>query len=306
MHDLVTSGRISLRMLRYFYQVAISGHFGRAAQELNISKSPMSIQIKELETALGVALFERDSRNVMLTPAGHVLKAECERLFEALDQAITNTQKQGRQEASTLRFGIVSSAFLDGFAEFLEAFKAERPDCTISFTEQSPTQQKEELLAGSIDIGVCRYGDTTNVIDLSAAVLAKHKLGVALPPNHPLKDRRVVSLSELADEKLVVLDRSMTAETQQVLDAFEAAGVNANVAYEVQEPSTMLSLVSSGLAVALISDSFRNMSAASLRFVRLKEDYPGDLCALYANSNKSEVLHAFLQFVALHPLPGIK
>ncbi|WP_242011133.1 helix-turn-helix domain-containing protein [Vibrio furnissii] len=65
---LPLSQRITLKMLRYFYQVAQCQQFSQAAEQLNITKSPLSAQIKELEQALGVVLFERDTRNVRLTP----------------------------------------------------------------------------------------------------------------------------------------------------------------------------------------------------------------------------------------------
>lgn len=72
--------RVTLKMLRYFHEVASQGHFSRAALRLNVSKSPLSAQIKELESLLGVTLFERHTRQVNLTPTGCLLQAECDRL----------------------------------------------------------------------------------------------------------------------------------------------------------------------------------------------------------------------------------
>ncbi|KZK75342.1 HTH-type transcriptional regulator BenM [Pseudovibrio sp. W64] len=305
MHDLITSGRITLRMLRYFHQVSVSGHFGRAAEELHISKSPMSIQIKELEVALGLSLFQRDSRNVSLTAAGRVLKRECEQIFNTLDYAITNTQRQGRAENSTLSIGMVSSAFLDGFANLLSDFKSKHPDCSLNFTELAPNQQKEALDGGIIDLGICRYGDTLNEPALNSKVLVRENLTLAVPSTHPLKDRRVVGLEELKDEEMAVLDRSMSNSTPFLIARCKDQGFYPKAAFEVQEPSTLLALVASGQAIALVSDCFRSQKSKNVRFIRLKEDIPADLCAIYKKNYETDILRKFLQFIEFDYKPQI-
>lgn len=76
-NENVLDGRITLKMLRYFYGVSQCMHFGQAAAQLNISTSPLSAQIKELESVLDVTLFERTTRHVELTEVGLLLKQEC-------------------------------------------------------------------------------------------------------------------------------------------------------------------------------------------------------------------------------------
>ncbi|KZL22116.1 HTH-type transcriptional regulator BenM [Pseudovibrio axinellae] len=305
MHDLINSGRITLRMLRYFHQVAVSGHFGRAAEELHISKSPMSIQIKELEGALGLSLFHRDSRNVSLTATGRALKLECEQVFNALDNAITNTQRQGRAENSTLSIGIVSSAFLDGFANLLSDFKAKHPDCSLNFTELAPNQQKEALHGGVVDLGICRYVDTLNEPTLNSRVLVKENLTLAVPNTHPLKDRRLVALAELKDEEIAVLDRTISNSTPFLVSKCKEHGFYPKMTFEVQEPSTLLALVASGQAIALVSDCFRSQKSKNVRFIRLKEEIPADLCAIYKKNYQTPILNKFLQFIEFDYKPQV-
>ncbi len=284
-------------MLRYFHQVAMSGHFGRAAEELNISKSPMSIQIKELEVALGLSLFDRDSRNVTLTAAGRVLQRECEQIFNTLDFAIRNTQKRGRAENAVINIGMVSSAFLEGFGNLLSDFKSKHPECSLNFTELAPNQQKEALNDGIIDVGICRHCDTLNEPALNSRVLVKENLTLAVPNTHPLKDRRAVALEELKDEEMAVLDRSMSNTTPFLIAKCKERGFYPKAAFEVQEPSTLLALVASEQAIALVSECFRSQKAKNVRFIRLKDNIPTDLCMIYKKAQETDVLRKFLHFI---------
>lgn len=83
------SGRINLKMIRYFLAVSEELHFGKAAERLHISQPPLSLQIKELENTLGFSLFIRDSRNVVLTLAGEMMQAEMKEVFENIENSLS-------------------------------------------------------------------------------------------------------------------------------------------------------------------------------------------------------------------------
>ena len=102
--------RIELRHLRYFLAVADTLHFGRAAERLCMSQPPLSQAIQQLEDALGVAVFERHSRKVALTPAGQALLAPARQLLADLHAAIGAAQAAARGERGLLRVAYVGSA----------------------------------------------------------------------------------------------------------------------------------------------------------------------------------------------------
>ncbi|MCV6021159.1 LysR family transcriptional regulator, partial [Escherichia coli] len=91
-----------------------------AAENLNITNSPLSNRIKELEEVLNVKLFERDSRNVMLTEAGRLLESKCQLIFQTLDVSLNQVQQVGLNQRNILRVGVVSSAFWGGFDRLLQ------------------------------------------------------------------------------------------------------------------------------------------------------------------------------------------
>jgi DNA-binding transcriptional LysR family regulator len=93
---------MELRQLRYFVTVAEELHFARAAERLHIAQQSLSFQIKQLEQELGTALFERTTRHVELTAAGHAFLKEIEIVFEHLQKAAEHARKVGRGEAGRL------------------------------------------------------------------------------------------------------------------------------------------------------------------------------------------------------------
>lgn len=111
---------MELRHLRYFLAVAKELHFGRAALGLQMAQPPLSQQIKQLETELGVMLFARTKRKVELTAAGQVFQQEALQLFTQLEQGIKKTQQAARGEVGKLEIAFVSSAMYSLLPDYLK------------------------------------------------------------------------------------------------------------------------------------------------------------------------------------------
>src|ERR1700761_5511023 len=98
-------GPVELRQLRYFVAVAEELHFGRAAERLHMSQSPLSRAIRELEHAAGVVLFVRTTRRVELTPAGSLLLERARRALAEIDGALADARHMTRADDGALRLG---------------------------------------------------------------------------------------------------------------------------------------------------------------------------------------------------------
>ena len=105
---------MDLRHLRYFLAVAQEGHFGRAAEKLNIVPPALSMQIKALEEELGGPLFIRTSRKVELTEAGKLLQTEAQRTLEQAEHARLTVQRSMRGETGLVRVGFAGNAVFSG------------------------------------------------------------------------------------------------------------------------------------------------------------------------------------------------
>ncbi|HHQ4767325.1 LysR family transcriptional regulator [Aeromonas veronii] len=273
--------RVTLKMLRYFHAVASHGHFSRAAQQLNVSKSPLSAQIKELESLLGLTLFERHTRQVSLTATGRLLQAECTLLFDVLESGLNRVVQAGRMERNQIRIGLVSSIFWAGFGEVIRQCHQRYPVLEITFTELSPERQKQALANNEIDLGLARFADTVNIHPLLAETVYRESMVLVVSDEHPLRDRKLVSLPELAGEQFVLMSRANSSSTDLIINACLVEGFYPHLNQEVVEPNTLMAVVATSQQVALVPASYARQKWPHVRFIRLEQAIPADLCVLY-------------------------
>ncbi|PKG56023.1 LysR family transcriptional regulator [Shewanella sp. GutDb-MelDb] len=293
-NENVLSGRITLKMLRYFYAVSQCMHFGQAATQLNISKSPLSAQIKELESVLDVTLFERTTRHVQLTDVGLLLKQECGLLFELFGDSINKVAKAGRALDNTINIGLMSSIFWAGFGSVLREFKKSYPQYTFNFIELSPEKQKQALIKHRIDIGLARFADTRNIYPLSERLLYAEPMCVLVSDEHPLKMNQSLSMDDLINEEFVFMNRTNSASTDMIIERLVDSGFYPKVTQEVIEPTTLMAVVATSTMVSIVPQSYRQHQWHNVCFIPLKEMILADIYAIYDSRSERESVNAFL------------
>ncbi len=193
------------RDLRYFVAVATELHFTRAAEQLYVSQPALSKQIRMLERTLGTALFERDKREVRLTPAGRVLLPHARRVLEAWDTACTAMEEVRRTQQSTLVVGMSTSPGRGGLlAAIRSRFSLEHPEVTITLRQVGWADPTAGLADRTSDVAFVwlplpqpsRYRWT---------VVVEEPCLVAMRDRHRLADRSTVDFDELADEPFLAL-----------------------------------------------------------------------------------------------------
>src|SRR3954471_1131694 len=142
-----------LRQLRQFIAVAEHLHFGRAAAALHISQPPLSRSIQDLETRLGVMLFERTRRRVELTAARAWFLEEARHVLARLEHASRSVAARAAGGAGTLRIGFVTIADYSVLPALLSRFKAANPATSLGLRELVTEAQLEALAAGDLDLG---------------------------------------------------------------------------------------------------------------------------------------------------------
>ncbi len=280
--------RIDLKLLRYFIAVAEELHFGRAAVRLNMSQPPLSIHIKELEQQLGTLLFVRHSRSVALTHAGKVLMEESRRLIESTNQALARVEKIGRGEAGRIELGVVGTAMWGRMRPMMHRFLKENPNVDVIFREKSPGLQMALLERRELDAGIWRMA-TALPERFSAQRLYEASFLVAMPEDHLLAACDCVPLDALRNEYFVTLP-SVHSDWAFLQIVCQKAGFTPMIVREVVEPQTVLAMISMGMGITLMADSYAQMNWPGVVFRPLEERIAADLYLVYEHQQVTPVL----------------
>ncbi|MBU3065425.1 LysR family transcriptional regulator [Nocardia sp. NEAU-G5] len=202
---------MEIRQLRFFVTVAEELHFGRAAAREHIVQSALSQQIQRLERELGVALLERTTHYVRLTPAGDVMLSETRRILHNLDHAVAATR--AATVAAELRVAVGDASF-DTMPLILDAVRDHLPALIeIHHVEAGVPEQYRLLAEGRLDIGIGRAAHAPNGI--ASQIVRLDPMGVLVGDGHRLGDRDAVAVADLADTALLFADETRAPEYNQ-------------------------------------------------------------------------------------------
>ncbi len=197
---------VDLRRLRYFVAVAEERHFGRAAARLHMSTPPLSQRIRELEGELDLNLFDRTSRSVELTEAGERLLGEARAVLAALDRF--------EQVAAGLNSGALELGFgfchgsEGGAMAALRSFRDEQPEVLVHPASMTSVNIVDAISNGRLAVGIVR-GSVGESDRVASAPLARVPVDhVVVPLSHRLADADLVSIADLDDEPVLVVDRA--------------------------------------------------------------------------------------------------
>jgi len=156
----VRDDAMDLRRLAYFVAVAEELHFGRAASRLSIAQPPLSRQIAQLETDLGVMLFDRSRSQIRLTQAGAVLLDHARDVLDRLDQTQREVKRIGEGISGRLRIAFVGSATYGVLPNVIKTYRSAYPDVELALSAMNNAALKRAVIQREIDIGAEICGHT--------------------------------------------------------------------------------------------------------------------------------------------------
>lgn len=262
---------MDLRRLRYLVTVADEGHMTRAAERLGIQQPPLTRQIRQLEEELGVTLFERLPRGMQVTEAGRVVVEEARDVLARAERIRETAQRAARGEQGRLAVGYTSSAAFHPFVtQQIRAFRAARPGVVLALAEDGTPELVSGLKEERLDAAFLR-STSTDISGLAVQPLLEEPMVLAAPADHPLARARKVALADLAEETFVFYRRPTGPGLYDaIMAACLAAGFSPSVGQEAPRMASTLSLVASGLGVAITPASMQRMNVEGVEFVRLK------------------------------------
>ena len=248
---------MEIRQLRYFTVVAAELSFTRAAQKLHVSQPPLSQQIASLEAELGARLFRRTSRSVALSEEGRAFLPHAQAVLARLEEARSHVQRVASGLQGRVQVGLAGSHFLGPFPRFVKQFRLQRPSLEMVLKEMTPAEHLQALCDGRLDLCLSRNPMTVphGTTHISAALLWRDPVVVALPPGHRLATRGRIRLAELKDDDFVFLRVDSSSFARRMFDACVHAGFAPRIVQQVVEVPAALNLVAAGLGVALVPAS---------------------------------------------------
>ncbi|KMS89105.1 MULTISPECIES: LysR family transcriptional regulator [Streptomyces] len=241
---------VDSRLLRSFLAVAEEGSLVRAAERVYVSQPALTKQIRQLETRLGVRLFERSRTGMALTDAGRELARRAPGVLAAWDDALRAARAAGRRAARVLRVGFVASAANEATPAIVAEFARRRPGWRAELRQAAWTNPSAGLADGEVDAALLRL-PFPGQDALRVEVLFSEERWVALPSAHRLAERTEIAFRELWDEPFVAAPPETGAWRDHWLAAGEREGRPVRIGAVTEQPDDWLSAIASGYGVAL-------------------------------------------------------
>lgn len=241
---------VTFRQLQVFVEVAKTGNMTRAAEALHLTPPAVSMQVKEVEAQVGLALFDRQGRSVSLSTAGEYFLVHAKKLLAALKEADDAMARLKRVERGRLTIGMVSTAkyFVP---HLLARFHEEHPGVEVRLKLAANREQLVALMnAGEADLAI--MGRPPKELALRAEPFAAHPLAFVAPPGHPL-----LALPHAPPEVLVrypIIAREAGSGTRAAMERYFAEHrVQPTIAMELESSETIKQAVIAGMGLAFLS-----------------------------------------------------
>lgn len=237
------------QQLEYFQTVARVQHMTQAAEILSISQPALSRSIAKLEEELGVPLFERQGRSIILNHYGELFLKRVNRILKEF--------QEGKQELKDLLDpgnGVVSLGFLHTLGpeiipNLIGAFRNNFPKVTFQLNQNNSSSLIKQMELGEFDL--CLISPPETKFQIQWVKLWSEELFVIVPVGHPLEHRESIVLDEIADEPIISVKKGNAL--RQITDQlFLEAEIHSKIVFEGEELHTIAGLVASGFGVSLI------------------------------------------------------
>ncbi|MCB0629131.1 MAG: LysR family transcriptional regulator [Saprospiraceae bacterium] len=295
---------MELRQLQYFITLANELHFKRAAEKLFIVQPALSKQIKNLEEELGVQLFERNRRKVLLTPAGHYFRQETGKILQQLEQISNRVRLVKDGKGGEIRMGYVGSCIHTFLPQIISQLHERYPDIHLYLDEMTSHAQLRAIQRGALDVAFCRNPELTG--RYGRQLVFRETFSLILPEDHVLQTEDFHSMQQLEDEIFILPKQSDGDNYYKLqLSICEDAGFTPVIAHETVHGHTALNLVDQRFGISILPTSFAGVTSANVRFIELT-DIPqrSEITAVWDKRNPNPTLPKFLRIIEVIDQPS--
>lgn len=243
---------MDIKHLQYFIEVAESNSFSRAANQLFITQPTISKMIKNLETELGVSLFQRSRKQLILTDAGRVILEQANLIDKAFKNLEIELDNLTGLKKGHIRIGLPPIFDAHKFLEIVGSFHDKYPGITFQLVEDGSKKIEEEVGNNLLDVGVIVLPTKNEAFEHFAFM--EEDLKLILHPAHPLAKREEVNLAELAGESFILFNKDFVLN-DRIISLCNSAGFSPHIISESSQRPFIEEMVASKLGVSLLPES---------------------------------------------------
>lgn len=288
---------MNIGYMREFVILVKEGNYLNAAESLFISQSSLSKHIQRMEYELGQELFERTKKKVELTHFG-------KEFFKCANEILTTydsfqEKMKIQSDRKVLSFAIPAQSYEYGINDVLWNFDQKHPECHITFCECGMSEYHEMLRTKKVDFAFIKHTMPINDSEVISIPYLTDYLVAVLPKDHPLADRKSISVSELGNEKLFGHYDANGVVSKITKQAFFDAGIPFKNDYDISLGQSILDLVGRGMGISIRSKiATECLNFQNVAVVDLDRKYQIFISLLYlANREMTPDMQLFIDFM---------
>jgi DNA-binding transcriptional LysR family regulator len=288
---------MELRHLRYFVAVAEEQNLSLAAQRLHVSRPPLSRQIRDLETEMGFALFERGAKAIRLTQAGKIFLLEARAVLQRAEDAVAFTKSVANQKRSQIHVGYSVPPAVEILPRALRAFQRTNPQVGVDLRMMSEQKMLRAIRSGNLEVALTAYHVATDFEGLSVEELGTYPVVVAAHKKHRFARLREVQMSEVARQPILALSRDEYPGYQASLARlFLPYTTPPKIVAEYESLESIIAGVEAGRGVAIFYQGISRISGKRVVLRPLKPAPPSPpIVIAYRKEGGSATVAAFVE-----------
>lgn len=293
---------MNLQQIEYFLAVAQYKNFTDASLKLFVSQPAISKQISLMEKEIGIQLFKRDKRSVIITPAGQIMKEAFMEIKKEYEKALYDANLLNKGYIGKIRFGYLQGLFLDFSPDFINKFYQQFPNVDLSIESLSFSDTEKRLAEESIDLVITYLTDIINIPDLHWEKILSIPKVLVFQKDYPLDHKDNLSVSDFKEAAFYLISPKELNANKALIDLCNKHGFSPSTIKYVSDPSALLLMVASGRGVGMVNklliENFPYKD--SLRYIEL--EIMDNIVICYKRSNANLITHQVSTFF-LNTLP---
>ena len=294
------------KQLEIFVRLAENLNFTRTAEQMYLSQTTVTLQIRNLEEELQVQLFDRTSRNVKLTYAGSVFLENAIKILESMEEARIQTGEAQKGYTGRLKIGFADDANASGMSKFLRAFSEENPDIKLQVYGSYPEELLRGLNTEEYDLIFAPAFRKSLQEKYQSRLLGSFRTVAAFNKDHPFSKKKSLKFQDFEGEDYIYISgiKEELAYSIGFYHGLQSAGVHVRILDRIDNIDTVFLMLNANMGVTVLLDYFteRFSGSSSICICPIDEDLEEtDFTALWRKGSQSRELGKLTAFMAEYP-----